>query len=423
MGADVARRFFVLRHLLAPPRSLPAEQASVMAVMDRLGSIQFDPLGIAGRNHDLVLQARIAGYRVSWTDDLLYQKRRLFESFNKMLSLLPTDQLPYHRLQWDRHRRYHERETFPTHGETAERILARLRDEGPLSSQEFEVGKAIDWYWRPTNEIRAMLEALWESGTIAISRRVGNRRYYDLTGRVHPPDVLTVRVPEHEQLRQILLSRFRGQGLLGSVGPYELWSGIRPSNDLPARERASFRLKLIAELVADGLIVPLHVEGIRGPRHVLAEELPLLEQAEREVEVGTPPGASAPGVSFVAPLDSFVWDRNFLRSLFDFDYVWEVYVPAAKRRWGYYVLPLLFGDRLVGRIEPRIERDASGRKVVRVVGLWWEKGFRPRQVEGFVPAMRAALSAYRRFAEARTVEWTPRLRAARGLFGAGGSRA
>jgi uncharacterized protein YcaQ len=421
VGADVARRFFVLRHLLAPPRSLQPKPASVMAVMERLGSIQFDPLGIAGRNHDLVLQARIAGYRVSWTDDLLYRERRLFESFNKMLSLLPTERLPYHRQQWDRVRHYHERETFPKHGETAERILARLRQEGPLSSQDFEVGKSIDWYWRPTNEIRAMLEALWESGTIAISHRVGNRRYYDLTERVHPPDVLAVRVPEHEQLRQILLSRYRGHGLLSSVGSPELWYGVRRATG-PRADRGAFRAELLAELLADGLLVPVHVEDIRGIRYVLSEELPLLEQAEREVAAGTPPGGSAPGVSFLAPLDSFVWDRNLLRSLFDFDYVWEVYVPAAKRRWGYYVLPLLFGDSIVGRIEPRIERDASGRKVVRVIGLWWEKGFRPRQVEGFVPAMRAALTAYRRFAHARQVEWPSALRAAGRLFGSGRAR-
>ena len=94
-------------------------------------------------------------------------------------------------------------------------------------------------------------------------------------------------------------------------------------------------------------------------------------------------------MTFLAALDPFVWDRDLLRSLFDFDYVWEVYVPEHKRRWGYYVLPILFGDRLVGRIEPRIDR-ASG--TVRVLGLWWEEWFDPRTADGFVPAMRAALA-------------------------------
>ena len=94
LSRDVARRYLALHHLLAPPRSLPAEPASVMAVFDRLGSIQFDPIDVAGRNHDLVLLARVAGYRREWTDAFLYEERSLFETFNKMLSIVPTAELP-----------------------------------------------------------------------------------------------------------------------------------------------------------------------------------------------------------------------------------------------------------------------------------------------------------------------------------------
>jgi uncharacterized protein YcaQ len=101
-----------------------------------------------------------------------------------------------------------------------------------------------------------------------------------------------------------------------------------------------------------------------------------------------------PGVAFLAPLDPFCWDRDLMRRLFNFDYVWEVYVPAAKRRWGYYVLPILFGDRLVGRIEPRIERRAG---TLRIVGLWWEDGFDPLEAEGFAAAFAAAVAAHRDF--------------------------
>ena len=103
-------------------------------------------------------------------------------------------------------------------------------------------------------------------------------------------------------------------------------------------------------------------------------------------------------MTFLAPLDPLCWDRDLLRSLYGFDYVWEVYVPEARRRWGYYVLPLLFGDRLVGRIEPRIDRQTG---TVTILRLWWEAGFDPRRADGFVPAMRAALADYLAFAEAR----------------------
>jgi uncharacterized protein len=102
-----------------------------------------------------------------------------------------------------------------------------------------------------------------------------------------------------------------------------------------------------------------------------------------------------------------------MRTLFGFDYVWEVYVPEKKRRWGYYVLPVLFGDRLVGRIEPRIDRAA---RTVRILGVWWEDGFVPRRAEGFVVAMRTALRDYLAFAGARRLEWAPHLGPERRLF-------
>src|SRR5204862_7137044 len=136
---------------------------------------------------------------------------------------------------------------------------------------------------------------------------------------------------------------------------------------------------LEAELIERGTIVPVGVEGVRGARYVPAEEIGRLDQAEREVAAGMSPGGEPPGVAFLAALDPLVWDRDFLRGLWGFDYVWEVYVPAAKRRWGYYVLPILFGDRLVGRIEPRIERKSN---TLRIAGLWWEEGFDPPAEDG-----------------------------------------
>ncbi|HET7677183.1 MAG TPA: crosslink repair DNA glycosylase YcaQ family protein [Candidatus Limnocylindrales bacterium] len=419
--ADVARRYLALWQLLAPPRSLPAEADSVMRVMERIGSLQFDPLSIAGRNHDLVLGARIAGYRPAWTDALLYKQRLLFEAWNKGLSILPTSELPWYRHAWDRDRAWHERSgTFETHDGVVEQVLARIRAEGPLSAIDFEQGPAIEWYWRPTNTVRAVLEALAEVGVLGIARRSGNRRHYDLAERLFPPELLAAAPREPaEQLRHKLLSRYRAHGLLGKTGAYELFQGI----DLKGSEKGRFavppRDRLRADLVERGDLVPLAVEGLRGVRYLPAAGVPLLDQAEREVAAGTPPGGHQEEATFLAPLDPLVWDRDFLRRLYSFDYIWEVYVPAAKRRWGYYVLPILFGDRLVGRIEPRIER-AEG--VVRILGLWWEPGVAPRRVEGLVPAMRRALTAYRRFADARRVEWAPGLEAAGRLFGSGRAR-
>jgi uncharacterized protein YcaQ len=386
-----ARRFLVLRHFLTPPRSLPAEPGSVLRVVERFGSLQFDPLEVAGRNHDLVLLSRVAGYRREWTDELLYERRVLFEAYNKGLSILPIAELPWHRYTWDMARAEHEGGAFDEHAPLVEELLGRIRREGRLSSTDIESRASIDWYWGPTNPVRAMLEALAEAGILGIASRDGNRRIYDLNERLYPADLLAVRPPEREQRMHRLLSRYRGHGMLGLNGQGILFLALGGAEGRPEQR---------AELIERGELVRVAIEGIRGERLIVGAEVPILEAAEAEVAAGSPPGGAAPGVAFLAPLDPLAWDRDLLRRLFDFDYVWEVYVPERKRRWGYYVLPLLFGDRLVGRIEPRIDRRAGA---LRVLEIWWEDGFDPLEPPGFVDAFVDALDAHRRFGRVRRV--------------------
>jgi uncharacterized protein YcaQ len=382
-----ARRFLVARHLLAPPRTLPAEPGAVLRVVDRLGSLQFDPLEVTGRNHDLVLAARIAGYRRAWTDDHLYASRSLYETYNKGLSIVPTRELPWYRIAWDLSRDEHDGAAFDVHAPLVEELLDRIRRDGPLSPTDVEPRAAIDWYWRPTNQVRAILEALAEAGIRGLARREGNRRVYDLAERLFPSALLAERRPEREQRRHKLLSRYRAHGLLGRSGSAELWLGTG-ATPRDARPDVPTRPELLAGLLEDGTLVAVTVEGVRGDRFMLAGELDILDS------VREPAAAAARGAAFLAPLDPLVWDRDLLRSLFDFDYVWEVYVPAARRRWGYYVLPILFGDRLVGRVEPRFDRRAGA---LRVLDAWWEAGFDPSTEPGFADAFTAALEAHARF--------------------------
>ncbi len=393
LDRETARRFLVLRHDLAPPRSLPADPASVMVVIDRLGSLQFDPLDIAGRNHDLVLMARIAGYQRAWTDALLYQTRQLYETYNKGLSLVPTAEMPWYRITWDKFRAGHGARTFDEHAALVEELLERIRRDGPMSATDLEPRAAIDWYWRPTNPVRAILEALAQAGILGLSRREGNRRIYDLVERLFPADLLAATRPPDEQRRHKLLSRYRANGLLGTGGQAEIFIGL---DQAPERRRRH------AELLEAGTLVPTEVEGVRGTRFIVADDLGHLELARRELAAGEPPGRATPGVAFLAPLDPLVWDRELLRRLWDFDYVWEVYVPEAKRRWGYYVLPILFGDRLIGRIEPRFERRAG---VLRILDIWWQEGIDPLLEEGLVAAFGDAVAALARFGKAHRVTW------------------
>jgi uncharacterized protein len=403
VSADAARRFLVARHLLAPARSVEGGPEAVLEVFRRLGSVQFDPLSVAGRNHDLVLHARVAGYDPAWCEELLYTRRELFEAYNKGLSLLPTSELPWYSVSWKFNAPRLERGILEENREVASKILARIREEGPLSTLAFERGPAVDWWWAPTNVARAVLEAYSVSGVIGLARREGNRRVYDLIERLFPAELLAREVPVREQYRHKLLSRFRAHGLLGKSGSGELWLGLGKAKPDPDRPGHPGRVALRDELVEQGEIVPVDVEGVRGERFVLREEVALLE---------APPEPPA-SVAFLAPLDPFMWDRQLLQPLFDFDYIWEVYVPEAKRRWGYYVLPILFRDRLVGRIEPRIDR-AGGR--VQVLDVWWQDGFDPRKADGFVDAMRAALRAYLGFAGATRIDWAAHLGKEKRLF-------
>jgi uncharacterized protein YcaQ len=406
-----ARRFLATRHFLSPPRSLPAEPASVMQVVERLGSLQFDPIDVTGRNHDLVLAARIEGYRRSWTDDLLYQNRQLFEAYNKGLSLLPVSELPWHRWTWDRHRIRHDAAAFRDHDALVEELLDRIRRNGPLSATDLEPREAIDWYWRPTNPVRAILEALAEAGILGLARREGNRRVYDLMDRLYPPAVLAAQPPPHEQRLHRLLSRYRGHGLLGRSGSAELWFGLAHRQTDGEEAPAPSRGELLDELVERGELLPVSIDGVRGERFVLPAERRMLDDAVRAVADGD---SGPDGVAFLAALDPLVWDRQFRRTLYDFDYIWEVYVPAPKRRWGYYVLPVLWRDRLVGRIEPRVDRQAG---VLRVVGLWWEAGFDPAAESGFAESFADALDAHRAFTGMRRVV-LPRTARARHVAGA-----
>ena len=398
ISSDHARRFLAARHLLAPPRSLPAKPEAVLDVVERLGSLQFDPLEVPGaRNHDLVLHARIGGYRRGWAEEWLYgEDRRLIELYNKSLNILPMHELPHYRVSWQRAATSVDGGILVEQADVAKAILKRLRSDGPLSTAAFsEHAHAVDWWWAPTRASRAVMEALFVTGRIGIARRDGNRRFYDLIERLVPADLLRVRESEEDGMTHRLLSRYRAVGLTTPIGTQ--------TEVMYSAGSTAERTRRTARLVDEGRLVPVDVEGLKYARYIVAED-------ERTLKATADPAPEAtPNVAFLAPLDPIVWDRRMLRELWGFDYLWEVYVPEAKRRWGYYVLPMLFGDRFVGRIEPRLER-ATG--TLRILGVWFEPGFDPAEAPGFAAALADAVGAYRDFVGAAKVVW-PRTRTGR----------
>ncbi len=367
----------------------------MLEVLYRFGSIQFDPIGVAGRNHDIVLHARVADYEPAWCDEL-YERREIFETTNKALSFIPASEFPWYRVNGGRKGPNFHARALIDNAAVAERVLARIRAEGPLSSADFEreSGATKNWFGMPENAVRSVLEAYTVAGEIGLARREGSLRYYDLLERLLPADVLAHEVPKREQLRHKLLSRYRAHGLLGAGGAGGTFARIA---------NPDVRKALHAELVETGALVPVEVEGVRSKRFVPSEELVLLEA----------PRQRSASVAFIAPFDSLLWDTALLASLFGFDYVWEGFFSPAKRRWGYYVLPIIFGDRFVGRFEPRIEREEG---VVHVHDIWWEDGFVPLRADGFVEAMRDALREYLRFAAAERLSWAPHLTTEKRMF-------
>ena len=342
----------------------------------------------------------MADYDPAWCD-LLYERREIFEAYNKGLSFVLTSEFPWFRGTWSRN----APRVLAENADVAERVLERIRAEGPLSSLDFEraQGATTDWFGIPTNTVRAVLEAYAVTGVLGLARRDGNRRYYDLLERLLPADVLARSIPLEEQLRHKLLSRYRAHGLLGVAAAQTSSAASAP----PSRIRGGRRIRAERRCARSSSTT---ASSFRSRSRACAGSA---SSSRTRSDCWRRPPEPPPSVAFLPPFDPLVWDRPLLGSLFEFDYVWELFIPPAKRRWGWYVLPMLFRDRLVGRIEPRIDR-AGGQ--VQVLDLWWEDGFAPRRTEGFVDAMRDALRAYLRFAGATRLEWPPHLATEKRLF-------
>jgi uncharacterized protein YcaQ len=380
-----ARRFMLAHHHLWPPRQLTGK-AGVMQFFDTVGSIQFDPIDRVGRNPDLVLQSRIAGYRPGLLEELLYADRLLLDGYDKVASVYPTDDWPCfarHRAEIrKRHPQVPMRIPPPMAEEVRRRppmeiapeILGAIRQRGPLSSLDLQQQDQIDWHWgQPTTVARALLETLYAMGELVVHHRVGTRRAFELAERALPADLYAAPDP-HGSIEAYhdwhVLRRIGGLGL-ASPGSGEHWQGILGM-------KSASRQATLSRLVDRGRLVAVAVEGLpdRTP-FMRTADLPTLET----VRSGERP---EPEAAIIAALDNLIWDRDMVRWIFDFDYVWEVYKPAAKRIYGYYVLPIIYDDRFVARFDPAWERDE---RLLTITDWWWEEEVRPDE------AMEAALIA------------------------------
>jgi len=355
-----SRRFILAHQGLWPPYELSGK-AGILDYINRVGCIQFDPLNIVGRNPDLVLQSRIADFQPSMLQELLYEDRRLLDGWDKMMSIYPMDDWPYfHRHRASALRRY------GADSRPVARILPQIREtiaeRGPLSSIDLDFNQAVDWAWGPTRVARAALESMYWWGELVVHHKVNTRKYYDFANRHVPSELLTAPDPHNtdEQYQDWhVLRRLGGVGLLwGKSG--SAWLSIP---GVKSKQRGA----ALKRLTEQGKILEIDVAGIDASLYMRVQDEPGLKEALDS-------DALPPRAAIIAPLDNLLWDREFVEELFDFEYRWEVYKPVAERRWGYYVLPILYGDRFIARFEPGHDKE-SGALIIK--NWWWEPGVRP----------------------------------------------
>jgi uncharacterized protein len=334
----------------------------VLDYVRHVNCIQYDPINVVGQNSHLVLQSRVRGYKPAMLDALLYQERKLVDGFDKQMSIYPVEDWPHFAYYRERMlKRYME----SAHTVAAAKLVKRMRKEiearGPLSSLELEDETRMDWWLADSvRAARIALDMLLYGGETVVHHRVGTRRYFDLGERVLPAKLINAakRHASHEDyLDWHVFRRARGVGLVdlritakfgGMVG----WQG--------GRIRAA-----IMRLAQKGRLVAVAVKELPRQRFfVRRDDVPALEAAAKSYR-------GKQGAALIAPLDNLMWDANLVQMLFDFQYTWEVYKPAEKRDYGYYVLPVLYGDRFVARIDPQYDRAA---RVFTVKNWWWERG-------------------------------------------------
>jgi uncharacterized protein YcaQ len=374
----------------------------VFEYIRKVNCIQYDPINIVGQNSHLVLQSRVRNYKPALLDSLLYEDRKLVDGFDKQMSIYPVEDWPeftYYRRAMARE--YENSQNTVAAVKLLDKVKAEIKARGPLSSLELEDDTRMDWWLGGSiRAARIAMDILSYRGDTVVHHRVGTRRYFDLPERALPARLLKPRKPHasHEDyLDWHIFRRAGGIGLLHSKTTAE-YGGLVGWQ--AGRVKAA-----VLRLLARGRLVPLSIRGLeRSPYYIRSQDLLALDAAAR-------PPKGKPGAAFIAPLDNLMWNRNLVMELFDFDYVWEVYIPEPKRRYGYYVMPVLVGDRFVARMDPAFDRAT---KTFEIKNWWWEKGV-DKKDPIMLAAIQEALAAFAKYLGAAQIRMSPALKAQREL--------
>lgn len=362
MSKEELRKFLVLYQGLYVNNTFIAEEG-IKNFIRRIGCIQYDPLNVVGRNADLVLQSRIENYDKSMLDDLLYNKRDLIDGWDKMMAIYSASDWPnFKRVRYERKA---EVEIVLKHRNSIDAInyVDTIKDyiekNGATIPSKIDLGSVDKGMWGHGKLSSATMDYMWNTGILGVKEKKNTQKKYDLIERLLPKEIYTMEDPfkNDDDFYKWYFKR-----RIGSIGAYwerngEGWLGNFLSN-------TKLRKRILNELVEEEELILIKVENLKGNFYLRKEDMSILNESTLVNESN---------VRFLAPLDNIIWDRKLTREIFNFDYSWEVYKPVDKRKYGYYVLPVLYGDKLVARFEPEIHR---GKGPLIIKNWWWEESFK-----------------------------------------------
>jgi uncharacterized protein YcaQ len=335
VSKETARRFLVLRQGFLQKSG----KDGTLEAIKQLECIQMDPISVIHPNQHLVLHNRVADYEPSYLEELLYKDRLVFEYWCNEKSIISIEDFPYFRYRMQNPTQFHSPfyERIKAKRKEMQKeidyVLLEIKRHGLLSTREFEQKGKIKG-----KVATRVLNLLWDCGDLMIHHMEGNRRYYDLTERVLPSHV-GVEAPNVEEYERFMVRKYmRAYGLVDTRDWRFGWLPLKTSQ----------RKIIINEMVEENELCPVKIEGVKHTYYVLNEHLSLLKNSSVSI---------SEKVHFVAPLDNLLWNRRMISEIFDFNYSWEVYKIPEKRIYGYYVMPILYGTRFIGRLDPKLDRQ------------------------------------------------------------------
>jgi uncharacterized protein YcaQ len=363
--------------------------------------IQYDPINVVGQNPHLVLQSRVRNYKPAILDQLLYKDRNLVDGFDKVMSIYPIEDWPFfadYRAHIGQRYRANESKKITR---LIDWVTKEIEERGPLSSLDLEEETRVQsWFGNPARASRIALDILFFSGELVVHHRVGTRRYFELAQRVLAKKLHGAPDPHISREAYFDWHVERRVGSLGLARTRNSgqWGGIQRAKGVNLNTA-------LARLVGRGELLRVGIEELPGQvLYVRESDGPALQAAAR-------PRRAAARAAFIAPLDNFIWDRDLIEDLFDFYYRWEVYVPGPKRNYGYYVLPVLYGEQLVARLDPAYDRAT---RTFIINNWWWQKGAK-RKDAAMLAALQDCMLAFANYLGAEKIELGAKLAKESGL--------